>query len=191
MRRLLLLVPIALVLVPSATGHDARIRPGLGIGKVDLGLTQAQVRRAMGRHDTGWSESRGLNVRYLELTWDRGPDNTFAVGFLGRPGALRVATMWTTQRRERTPSGFGPGSSRRELLRRVRGLRCQNVWRRDGSGHIVRTEFVLGRRGGPETVFVPGLWSSGTRDTTRTIAYVIVRRPGTEPHLRSERTPCR
>jgi hypothetical protein len=184
-------VPVALLLVPAAAGRDARIRPGQGIGKVNLGMTQAQARRALGPPDTGWSEQRGLGIRYLELVWDRGPDQMFTVGLLGRPGRLRVATMWTTQRSERTPAGFGPGSSRARLLRRVRGLRCQNVWRRDGSGHIVRTEFVLGRLGGPETVFVPGLNRFYTRDTTRTIAYVIVRRPGTEPHLRFERTPCR
>jgi hypothetical protein len=182
---------LALVLVSAAAGRDTRIRPGQGIGKVDLGMTQAQVRRALGPHDQGWSEQRGLAERYLELVWDRGPDQMFTVGFLGRPGRLRVVTMWTTQRRERTPAGFGPGSSRRELLRRVRGLRCFDVYRRDGSGHIVRSELVLGRRGGPETVFVPGLWGFRDRDTTKTIAYVIVRRPGTEPHLRFESTPCR
>ncbi len=189
MRLLLAAGVAALVLVPGSSARDALIRPGKGIGKVDLGMTLPQVKKAMGRHDTGWSEQRGLGRRYLELTWDGGPEDTFSVGLLGTPATLRVVTMWTTQPRERTPAGFGPGSSRARLLRTVRGLRCQIVWRRDGSGHIVRTEYVLGRRGGPETVFVPGLNRFYTRDTTKTIAYVIVRQPGTEPRLRSD--PCR
>lgn len=181
----------ALLLVPAAGARDALIRPGKGIGEVDLGMTLAQVKRAMGRHDTGWSEQRGLGGRYLELVWDRGPEDTFTVGMLGRPGALRVVSVWTTRRGERTTTGWGPGSSRAELVRKVRGLRCHTVWRRDGSGHIVRIEYILGRVGGPETVFVPGLNRFRTRDTTKTIAYVIVRRPGTDPHLRFERVPCR
>ena len=127
----------ALLLVPAAGARDALIRPGKGIGEVDLGMTLAQVKRAMGHHNTGWSERRSLGLRYLELTWGGGPEDYFAVGLLGRLGALRVATIWTTRRSERTPDGFGPGSSRARVLRVSRGLRCQTVWRRDGSGHIV------------------------------------------------------
>ena len=112
----------ALLLVPAAGARDALIRPGKGIGEVDLGMTLAQVKRAMGRHDTGWSEQRGLGGRYLELVWDRGPEDTFTVGMLGRPGALRVVSVWTTRRGERTTTGWGPGSSRAELVRKVRGL---------------------------------------------------------------------
>lgn len=189
MRVLLVAGVAALAFASASGGRDALIRPGKGIGKVELGMTLAQVKRVLGRHDTGWSESRALGLRYLELTWDGGPEDTFTVGLLGRRGSERVVTMWTTQRHERTRGGFGPGSSRARLLRSVRELRCQNVWPRSG-GSIVRTEFVLGRRGGPETVFVPGKWRSYTRDTSRTIAYVIVRRPGAEPHPRFEPTRC-
>ena len=140
----------ALLLVPAAGARDALIRPGKGIGEVDLGMTLAQVKRAMGHHNTGWSERRSLGLRYLELTWGGGPEDYFAVGPLGRLGALRVATIWTTRRSERTPDGFGPGSSRARVLRVSRGLRCQTVWRRDGSGHIVAPSScsvgVAGRR---------------------------------------------
>jgi hypothetical protein len=114
---------LALVVVSAAAGRDARIRPGVGIGRVDLGMTQAQVRRALGPHDTGWSEQRGLGVRYLELTWARGPDDYFAVGLLGRPGRLRVVSIATTRRAE-TYRGIGAGATIARLRRTIRGLRC-------------------------------------------------------------------
>jgi hypothetical protein len=191
---------VALLVAPSAASapeRDALIRPGIGIGKVSLGMTQPQLRRAMGRaHDTGFSEQRPFGRRFLELVWDGGPDDYFAVGLLGAPRSLRVVSISTTQPRERTPGGFGPGSSRAQLLQRVRGLRCASVFRRDGSGHLVRSELVLRAANGAETVFVPGLWGGnsplgGRNPGSKRIAYVVVRRPGTEPELEFQSTPCR
>jgi hypothetical protein len=176
----------------TSPARDTLIRPGVGIGKVRLGMTAAQAKRAMGRpHDTGWSERRDFGQRYLELVWDSGPEDSFAVGLLGSGDRLRVVSMWTTRPSERVPAGVGPGSSRQKVLGTLHGLRCQDVYRRDGSGHLVRTELVLGSSRGPQTVFVPGNWRFYDRDTGKFIAYVIVRQPATEPELRFVAVRCR
>jgi hypothetical protein len=180
-------VPVALLLVPAASGRDALIRPGVGIGRIDLGMTQAQVWRALGPHDTGWSERRGLNLRYLELTWDRGPEDYMAVGLLGRPGRERVVSIATTRRAE-TYRGIGPGDTVARLRRSIRGLRCLEYWPA-GGGTIVESGFALGRRNGPQTVFVRGKWRFYRSNPAARIAYVAVRTPSALHRVTSQ--PCR
>jgi hypothetical protein len=177
----------ALLLVPAAAGRDTLIRPGVGIGRIDLGMTQAQVRRALGPHDTGWSERRGLGVRYLELTWDRGPEDYFAVGLLGRPGRLRVVSIATTRRAD-TYRGIGPGDTVVRLRRTIRGLRCLEYWPA-GGGMMVESGFVLGRRNGPQTVFVRGKWRFYRSNPAARVAYVVVRTPAALHGVTSQ--PCR
>ena len=186
MRRLMLVVPIALLFVPAASGRDALIRPGKGIGRVDLGMTLAQVKQAMGRHDQGWSEQRRLGHRYLELTWDSGPEDSFAVGLLGRPGALRVVSVTTTRPAERL-RGVGPGATVSKLKRAIRGLRCRTVWPA-GGGTIVQTEYWLGAPNGPQTIFVPGKWRFYRSNPAGRVAYVMVRTPSAVQGL--TRQPC-
>jgi hypothetical protein len=139
-------------------------------------MSLAQVKRALGRHDTGWSERRGLGRRYLELTWDTGPESYFAVGLLGPPDALRVVSVTTTRPAERL-RGVGPGSTLAKLRRTFRGLRCRTVWPA-GGGTIVQTEYWLGTAGGPQTVFVRGKWRFYDSNPGSRVAYVTVRAPG-------------
>lgn len=187
MKKLLPLVALAaLLLVPAASGRDALIRPGKGIGKVDLGMTLAQVKRALGRHDTGWRESRGLGLQYLELTWDSGPEDYFAVGLLGRPGALRVVSVTTTRPAERL-RGVGPGTTVAKLRRALRGLRCRTVWP-VGGGTVVQTEYYLGARNGPQTIFVPGKWRFYQSNPAGRVAYATVRAPGAVKGVTTQ--PC-
>jgi hypothetical protein len=178
---------LALVLVSAAAGRDTRIRPGQGIGKVDLGMTQAQVRRALGPHDQGWSQRRGLNRRYVELTWDRGPEDYLAVGLLGRPGREHVVSIATTRRAE-TYRGIGPGTTVARLRRTIRGLRCLEYWPA-GGGMMVESGFALGRRNGPQTVFVRGKWRFYRSNPAARIAYVVVRAPGALYNVTTQ--PCR
>ena len=186
MRRLLLIAPVALVLVPSAAGRDALIRPGNGIGRIDLGMTLAQVKRALGPHDQGWSESRGLGQRYLELSWDSGPADYFAVALLGRPGRLRVGSVTTTRPAE-SLRGVGPGATLAKLKRTFRGLRCRTVWPA-GGGTIIQTEYWLGARNGPQTIFVPGKWRFYRTNPAGRVAYVMVRSPGAVQGVQTQ--PC-
>ncbi|MGH3102739.1 MAG: hypothetical protein ACRDN6_01400 [Gaiellaceae bacterium] len=184
---LALLALLAADTTRAALARDALIRPGVGIGKVELGMTLAQVRRVMGRHDTGTSERRGFGVRYLELVWDRGPEDYFSVGLLGSPRRLRVVIVSTTRPAERTASGIGPGTALRRLLRTVPGLRCRDVFPA-GGGVLVQREYVLTGGRGRETVFVPGKWRFYWRDTTKQVAYVMVRDRGASGRVQAR--PC-
>jgi hypothetical protein len=84
----------------SATGAPdgtALIRPGVGIGKVRLGMTQAQVSRALGPHMAVNVRERRFGLTYLELAYDY---SAYTVGFFGAPGKLRVVSVATSLRRE-------------------------------------------------------------------------------------------
>ncbi len=123
-----LLAVVAAVLVAvapasAAPNRDTLLRPGIGAGKLRLGMTFAQVRTALGRPD------RGRRVRpfrspvggaYFEYEWGFAPD--WKVGVHGRGDAARVVVIETT-RRERTRSGVGVGSTRLALQRKLR-TRC-------------------------------------------------------------------
>ena len=108
--------------VASAPDSSELIRPGVGIGKVRLGMTQAQVRRALGRHTVVNRRERRFGSLYLELAYDY---SAYTVGFFGAPGRLRVVSVATSLRRERTRSGLGVGTSLRALRRALRGERCR------------------------------------------------------------------
>jgi hypothetical protein len=125
----------------AATERDQVIRMGEGIGKVRLGMTIPEVRRALGgRHQLAYlRRDFGWNGRYVELGWER-PGRTWSepvvwrVGFRSRTrrGTLRVVRVMTTSRSQRTPERFGVGSRSRKVARAYRDATCVS---RYGSPH--------------------------------------------------------
>jgi len=183
------LVAAAATATPGAAApeRDTLIRPGVGIGKVRLGMTVAQVRRALGRQDTGWSEPRAFGRRYLELNWDRGRDDYTSVGFLGASSSLRAVVIGTTRPSERTSGGVGPGTTVSRLERVYPGARCRYVWPA-GGGNIVRSEYVLSAPGGALTTFVVRKWNFRTEeDDIPRIVYVTVQSAAYVEDVRYER----
>jgi hypothetical protein len=154
----------------AAPERDALIRPGVGIGKVRLGMTEAQVRRALGRPFAVRRRSAGFGRVRVELQFEDG--NTF-VTLTRRRGVLRVVGVSTVKRSERTPQGVGVGTSERRLAR-VYGsrLRCERLKTQTlrGQTFVVgpRTCWLPGR-GGTRTVFVSHIrpWWDGPRITAR------------------------
>jgi hypothetical protein len=142
---------------PAAGAPDAAalIRPGVGIGKVRLGMTQAQVRRALGRHTVVNVRERRFGLTYLELAYDY---SAYTVGFFGAPGKLRVVSVATSLRRERTRNGLGPGTSLRALRRVLRGERCR---RRLVTSFSIHTECtVVAPSGRARTTFMAAPYCS-------------------------------
>jgi hypothetical protein len=119
-------VPAALAVAVSAEANaaparDALIRPGVGIGKVRVGMTFAQARLGLGPRPVLVRQRRyGFGSRYAEYAW-RGSEWT--VGVVGRGGRARVVSVATQARRERTSGGIGVGSSE-HAVRRALGARC-------------------------------------------------------------------
>lgn len=108
----------------SATpARDALFRPGAAIGEVRLGMTLAQVRRALGRPQFVNRRARlGFGRVYVEYAWAYGE---WVVGFQTERQVLRVVRISTTTRRERTHDGIGVGTRVRAIVRRYPNAECR------------------------------------------------------------------
>ena len=157
---------------------DTRIRHGAGVGRVQLGMTYGQLRKALGGPQAvngRLTFRRGL--RYVEFAWDFG---WWKVALAGRPGKLRVAFIETQSRGERTLDGLGVGTWESHLRRELRPLRCQRVRRPFQNTTVmitVESRCTYASHRGRETAFVleapPGPeWSWKRRE--RSVASVRV-----------------
>ena len=112
---------LALALTASAaaaTQRDSLIRPGVGIGKVKLGMTIAQVRAAWGPARARTLETQPRGSREIELQYDFA---AYTVRLVGRPKRERVVSVATTLRREKTHQGVGVGPFEQRLRRQIPG----------------------------------------------------------------------
>jgi hypothetical protein len=151
MKRTLSIAVVALFFVTGASGIESTIYPGVGIGKLKLGMTPRQVESRLG-------SSHILNARddaYTEWAWSFG---AWTVGFRGG----RVVQVATTVRAQRTAKHVGPGTSAERLVKAYPGGRCThaaalgsttplgspNFWRN------YATEYLVAHKGGGQTIFV-------------------------------------
>ena len=150
-RRIALLAVIgaAVAAAPSASGSPSMsqpIRAGVGIGPVNIGMTGAQVYKALGK-PRAVSERRVVRGQpYVELEYDFGAWN---VGLLGRKGHRTVVLVGTSLARHRTPEGVGVGTTERQFWRRVRG---EGYRERNCGPQFSPSQWVL-QKGSRETVF--------------------------------------
>jgi hypothetical protein len=145
-----LLIVVAIGSASAAPSRDALVQPGRGIGKVRLGMTQAQVRRALGRHRyVAKRRELGFGVRYVELQWGYAE---WSVGFQGRAGRMRAVRVGTTLRSQRTRSNLGTGSRIRDILRVYPNATC-SAWAGLGSNSSKETWIVVRHPTGARTIF--------------------------------------
>jgi hypothetical protein len=130
------------------------IRPAIGIGKLRLGMTEAEVRRAMGKPRFVVQRPSAFGIRAVEYQYGLAE---YTVRLFGTRGRLRAVRVGTTLVRERTPTGLGVGSLERAVLRAYPAIRCQPLRTlRSGSIRIVTTvqrECTLFARSGRRTIF--------------------------------------
>jgi hypothetical protein len=197
LRRLLLLLPaVSAALVAGGVAGAARLdvellRHGVGIGSVRLGMSEAQVRRVMGRPTAVIRRRTGFGGVLLELQFDQAE---YTVALRRRAGRFQVVAASTILARERTREGLGVGSLERRVRsaygRRLRcePLRTQPVDDRGTARMLASNErnCVLTTARGTETVFrsvVKGRfpWSRLTpADWPRAGVYIVtVRAAGT------------
>jgi hypothetical protein len=145
---------LAAVVATTASANpegDKRVRHGAGIGKLRLGMTYAEVRRILGGPQTvDRREELTRGRRYLEFSWDFG---WWTVGFMGRPNRMRVVSIQTLSRRERTVEGLGVGSLERRLKRTLR-VRCLAVAERSRPDWSFEARCAYSSHRGRETVFL-------------------------------------
>jgi hypothetical protein len=162
-KALLLVVAAAVGLVAGSAGaaptRDLLIRPGQGIGKVNIGMTEAQVRARLGRPGATRTRVVGFGSRFVELQYQ---DGHYWVGLLGRTGRMRVHSVGTIQEFQRTRQGFGLGTREARLAREYGArMRCDRLRINDRfSPAFVDNRWrdcVVNRGSGAETVFVTAL----------------------------------
>jgi hypothetical protein len=166
----LLLTLAAVVAAASAAAaptSDTLIRPGKSIGKARLGMSEVEVRRALGRPLAVVRKQVGFGRQEVEYQY---ADGYLFVHLRGPRSALRVVRILTLQRSERTSAGVGVGSRERALLGAYRGkLRCTRL----KTGRHGGVLFVVGDRtctltaGSARTVFRVDGRVESTWDTTR------------------------
>jgi hypothetical protein len=152
---LVLAALLAATAAAAAPEEGKRVRHGLGIGRVELGMTYSEVRRILGGPQTVDKRERLRDGRrYLQFSWDFG---WWTVGFLGRPGNLRVALVQTLNVRQRTVEGLGVGT-REGKVRNTLRVRCAEVSERPIRSGIPPFErrCAYASHRGRETAFVLG-----------------------------------
>jgi hypothetical protein len=147
---------LALVFAVSAAAapsHDLVIRPGVGIGKVRLGMSLADVRAAWGA-----PQAVTRTGRRVELQYDFA---AYVVTLAGPRGRQRVVSIATTLAKERTRGGVGVGTPEPRLRRVFRGeLRCDALELMTMPRYPYpvlaanRRECTLGNPRAPHTTFV-------------------------------------
>jgi hypothetical protein len=156
-----LVVIVGAVAAAGASGapqRDDRIRHGVGIGRIELGMTYSQVRRILGGPQTVNRRERLRDGRrYIEFSWDFG---WWTVGFVRG----RVAMVETANVRERTPEGLGVDSTLREVRRELRRVRCVSVHPRAAPDNTRESRCAYTGRRGRQTLFLLslyGTWRNG------------------------------
>ena len=120
----------------AAPERDAQIRPSVGIGKIRLGMTLAQVRRILGPpHLLNRRVKVGFGREHREYVWNW---YEWSVGLRGQPGKLRVVRVTTTRRNHRY-RGIGVGSRMRDLVRVFPNAVCRGYLRLNETHILVRT----------------------------------------------------
>jgi hypothetical protein len=156
-------VVVAGLLTSVASATELTIHPGVGIGKVRLGMSKAQVQRVLGR-DSFVNAREGA---YTEFAWDFA---SWTVGFKGG----RAVQVSTSLRAQRTKKGIGPGTTWLQLMRAYPGGRCtwNGVFAADGAPRAWWPEYIVGHRGGTQTLYV---FSGRISSSLPTVASVVVR----------------
>lgn len=180
-------VLVAGVVIASATAapsRDALVQPGRGIGRITLGMTQAQARRVLGPHQFVVKRRElGFGQRFVELQWGYAE---WSVGFQGRRGRLRAVMVGTTLRSQRTRSGLGVGSRVRDVLRVHPNATCSD-WVGIGTNSSKEMWLTVRHANGARTVFA--FVGDGKADPGPVhVVEVMVRLPASG--LSERRGPC-
>ena len=120
-----------------AVPAHAVIVPQKSIKGIRLGLSQAGVRTAAGEPTKKRTVDSEIMGRVAE--WSYGKTKVL---FNGRGASAKVINLRTTSATERTPGGIGVGSTRAQVLAKIKGVKCENE---DGFRHCYVGKFLPGR----------------------------------------------
>jgi hypothetical protein len=157
--RALAAIALALLFVPSASATEVTIVPGVGIGKLKLGMTQAQVEKVLGKDYLVDERASVGGAAYHELGWNFA---SWSVGLLQGRVTWRVVQVATTVRSQRTLNRIGAGSTFKSVVRAFSQAICGVRYARPGVVAPPKIGLLVAQKGGLQTVFwvaVPGMRS--------------------------------
>lgn len=168
-RTLSLVLVLAAVAAGTASAAELTIYPGVGVGKVKLGMTRAQVLRVLGKDYI----VNGRKGSATELAWDYGSWTVTLV-------QNRVVEVAVTLRSQKTPAGIGPGSTWRRLRTAYPGGACTAL-PIPASTIYFRNEYLVAHRGGTQTIYFGSannaFYEGKQNDRDWRVTEVHVRRP--------------
>jgi hypothetical protein len=169
-RTLIIAVAALLVIVPAASGIESTINPGVGIGKVKLGMTEAQVKKALG----GWRYVNDSQGNHLSVGWGLF-GSAWSADFLSG----KLVEVSTTVHSQRTRSGIGQGSSWLALVRAYPNGLCGIKPPTSNSVRIAG--LLVPHKGGTQTIYYANgvKTSEQSNDRTWRVAEVHVRKSWT------------
>jgi hypothetical protein len=144
-RWLLGILVVAGIVASGASAMEETISPGVGIGKVKLGMTRGQVVRALGR-DYVVNESGSA---YTELGWNF---SSWTV----RLRAGRAVEVGTALRTQRTTKRVGPGTLWLKLVKAYPGGACTFTGVTTSADGVL--EYLVAHKGGTQTLFSLHAW---------------------------------
>lgn len=135
------LVPISTIVAVLAlvATAEARIVPQVGIGGAKIGKTQKQVRSKLGKPDRKQVLTSPIGgFDFVQLKYGR-----TKVSFDGTSRRSKVMAVFTKEKSERTKSGVGIGSTKKQVKQGVDGARCKKEF---GVAHCWVGSFKPGRK---------------------------------------------
>ena len=125
----------------SAPTRDTLVRPGVGIGKLRLGMTLKESLRALDRPVVfEVVRLREERLRYLQY---RTRDNLWRIAVFGPRGRERLARISSSVRKERTRGGIGVGTPIATLPVKLRAQRPMCVKRYPTFNYVLHKELHL------------------------------------------------
>jgi hypothetical protein len=162
-----IVVAAAAMVVATASATESTIYPGVGIGKVKLGMTLAQVKHVLGSGAIVNDRETISGAQYLELGWNF---SAWAVGFARQGSTYRAVHVTTGLRAQRTSNGIGPGTFWLKLVKAYSGGACTFVPTATGG-----LEYLVAHKGGTQTLFMLKNWPPNAGYYGHTLkTYVVV-----------------
>jgi len=151
-RHLVAIFAVGGLLAASASATESTIVPGVGIGKVKLGMTQAQVEKVLGKDHLVNARATVGGSAYRELAWNF---STWSVGFLHQGTTWRAVQVETTLSPQRTLAGIGVSSPFKQVVSKHPEVFCGGIYSTFGPGYdrFGETSLILVNKGPVYTAF--------------------------------------
>lgn len=124
----------------AASATESTIYPGVGIGKIKVGMTLPHVERVLGKDYLINTETIVDNNRFRELAWNFA---SWTVGFLRRGYDWRVVQVETTLSPQRTTTGIGVSSPFRQVVASYPRVFCNGIYSAWGADYTRHWETAL------------------------------------------------